>query len=217
MSEDEESEATNPDNPPSSSKDEECNPKKFDIRKHTPTELSNSDKVDAIFRELQVQRQKIEQIENGTNENGFDISQLNSFTVTENGEPTEDANKFRKEVIKEGKEGLTTSDIEGKLDVSNPTASSKMKQMAEAFEDLEVYNPRNNKKKPRYNQPKRLRHKGVARKDKSVKEVLQEERDKEMLECPKCPEEKGVSNSRKVWKKLDWECPNCESDLRNSF
>lgn len=214
MSETPENKATNPGSE-ASSNDEKDSPKNFDIRDHNPDSLNNNEKLDAVFRELQVQRRKIEELENG-NGNGFDLSKLNSFTVTDNGHPTEDAEKFRLEVIKQGKNGFTTSDIEGELGVSNPTASSKMKQMAEAFDDLEVYNPRENKQKPRYNQPKRLRHKGVAR-GKQVKEVLQEEKDKEMLTCPKCPENEAVTNARKVWKQLDWECPNCGSYIKDSF
>lgn len=214
MSEDSPTQASTQSEEPSTS-NEEDRPKNFDIRDLQPSELDNNEKLDAVFKELQVQRRKIEHLEN-SNGNGFDLSKLNSFKVTNDGTPTEDAEKFRLEVIKQGKEGFTTSDIEGELGVSNPTASSKMKQMAEAFEDLEVYNPRELKDKPRYNQPKRLRHKGVAR-DKSVKEVLQEEKDKQMIECPECPEEQGIKNARKVWKKLDWECPNCGSYIEDSF
>lgn len=216
MSETPEVKATDPGSE-ASSEDEKDSNKRFDIREKNLSGLGNKELVMSVAKELQEQRELLETIKENSKENGMDLSDLSKFKVTNSGEPTEEAKTLRKKVIEGGKDGLTTKEIEGVLDCSNPTATSKMEQMDNAFEDLELYDPRQKSRKPRYNQPKRLRHKDIAKGKKTPKEVLMEDRDKEMITCPKCPEGEAVTNSRKVWRSLKWDCPNCGENIEDSL
>lgn len=197
-----------------SSEDEESSNKKFDIRDKETEAVSPSD----IARELKAQREILEELKKCSDENNFNLSSLSKFKVLNDGEPTEEAIKLREKVIKAGKDGLETGDIEGLLDVTNPTATTKMEQMAKAFEELEVYNPRTDAPKARYNQAKRLRHRDISKGKTSPGEVLIQEQDQEMIQCPKCPDDVGPVNSRQVWREhLDWKCPECGNKIKDSL
>lgn len=211
--EDGELKATNRQAPPSD-KDGNQNTKKFDIRQKNPEEIEPSH----LAKELQAQREILEELKKSSEENSFNLSSLSKFKVTESGEPTEEARKLREKVVKAGKDGLETGDIEGLLDVTNPTATTKMEQMAKAFKNLEVYNPRTDAPKARYNQAKRLRHKEIAKGKKRSGEVLMEDQEQEMIKCPECPSDAAPKNSRQVWREhLDWECPVCKNKIKDSL
>lgn len=183
-------------------------------------EISNEQlwkKLERIEQRMEKRLDELEEKIENSDSNGFlNFSDISKFQVTNGGVPTEEAEQLRKKVISEGETGLTTKDVQGIIDVSNPTASSKMEQMEQAFDDLEVYDPRENSRKPRYNQPKRLRHVKSTQPEFNPEQYLKrEEKDKDQILCPECGESEAA---RKLWREsFSWECPNCGEDIKDSL